>query len=135
MSRCASLGISLNISSAAALQVILACVLYIVVTFAVCFLTVINYSLVLLNLKDSLNCYKGITSDDSCSRLEKMILVSLCSRIMNVSIEVYASWLPIILFFLVGLLLCIQWWQGAIPPLCSKCAPLHPLHLPYQEIC
>ena len=39
----------------------------------------------LLNLKASLNHYKGFSSDDSCTQLEKMILVSLCSRIMNVS--------------------------------------------------
>lgn len=49
----------------------------------------------MLYLKASLNHYKGFTNNESCSRLEKMILVSLCSRIMNVSSEYYDSRLPV----------------------------------------
>ena len=36
-------------------------------------------------LKASLNQYKGFTDDEECTQLEKMILVLLCSKIMNVS--------------------------------------------------
>ena len=56
---------------------------------------IVEYSYVIgiffFNLKASLNHYKGFSSDDSCTQLEKMILVSLCSRIMNVSTKFIAA--------------------------------------------
>ena len=77
MTQCAGLGISLNTDSASTLQVnnIYEVVSYIIVIF-------------IYFLKASLNHYKGFTDDDECTQLERMVLVSFCSKIMNVRVTI-----------------------------------------------
>lgn len=60
-------------------------------------------------VKASLNHYKGFSSDECCTQLEKMILVSLCSRIMNVSmINALQLTSSFWLMFAAGLLYILQ---------------------------